>query len=72
MEEKKDSLEIPFVAHEASMQRMERANRRLWILVILLIVAFVIHVLLPTEVIDEENQEADADNGSNITQKIEK
>ena len=32
---------IPFIAHEYSMSRMERTIKRLWIVVILLIVTFV-------------------------------
>ena len=30
--------QIPFVAHEADMTRMERTNRRVWILCIILII----------------------------------
>lgn len=30
--------QIPFVAHESDMVRMERTNRRIWILCIILIV----------------------------------
>lgn len=34
-----DQNNIPFVAHEADMTRMERINRRVWILCIILVVA---------------------------------
>lgn len=33
--------QIPFVAHEADMTRMERVVRRLWILCIILVLALV-------------------------------
>lgn len=33
--------QIPYIAHEADMTRMERMNRRLWILAIILIVALI-------------------------------
>ena len=70
--ENKDN--IPFVAHEADMSRMERTNKRLWIIVIVLIA-----VLLGTngawlwyesqfEYITEEtiqNVDQDAENGEN-------
>ena len=32
---------IPYFAHEGEMSRMERANKRLWIIVIILIVALI-------------------------------
>ena len=37
-ERKMDEIKIPYIAHEAGMARLERANRRLWILCIILIV----------------------------------
>ena len=36
-----DCAMIPYFAHEGEMARMERANKRLWIVVILLIVCLV-------------------------------
>lgn len=33
-----DEIKIPYISHEAGMARQERANRRLWILCIILIV----------------------------------
>lgn len=35
-------LKIPYAVHEGDMARMERANRRLWILCILLFLALVV------------------------------
>lgn len=32
---------IPYFAHEGDMSRMERANKRLWIVILILIVALV-------------------------------
>ena len=36
-----EPMNIPFVAHEAAMSRFERANKRLWIVIILLIILLV-------------------------------
>ena len=41
MEEKKDVLEVSFLAFEASQSRMERINRRMFILILALIIALV-------------------------------
>lgn len=69
MEENKNIVEIPFVAHESAMQRMERANRRLWITILVMIVGFMIYLFLPSDISDN-SQEATADNESHIEQKI--
>lgn len=37
----RDAAMIPYFAHEGEMARMERANKRLWIALILLIVCLV-------------------------------
>ena len=44
---------IPFVAHESAMNRMERANKRLWIIIIVLIIGIFTYFLLPNEIIEE-------------------
>lgn len=36
---KNDVVEIPYFAHEGDMNRLERANKRLWIVVLVLIFA---------------------------------
>ena len=36
-----NDAQIPFFAHESAMSRMERANKRLWIIVLILILALV-------------------------------
>ena len=36
-----DEKMIPYFAHEGDMSRMERANKRLWIVILILIVALV-------------------------------
>lgn len=62
---------IPFVAHESSMQRMERANKRLWIVIIVMFVCFFIYLMAPNEIIDENTQTAtDIDNSSEVYQTI--
>lgn len=41
--EKKKSLEpVPYIVHEAAMARQERNNKRLWIVVIILIAALIL------------------------------
>lgn len=62
---------IPFVAHESSMQRMERANKRLWIVIIVMFVCFFIYLMVPNEIADEENTQtvSEIDN-SEIHQNI--
>ena len=39
--EMKDSVSIPYFAHEGDMNRLERANKRMFILIIILIVALI-------------------------------
>lgn len=36
-----DERMIPYFSHEGDMARMERANKRLWIVILVLIIAFV-------------------------------
>ena len=36
-----DEKMIPYFSHEGDMARMERANKRLWIIILVLIVALV-------------------------------
>lgn len=36
-----DERNIPYFVHEGDMTRMERANKRLWIVILILIVALV-------------------------------
>lgn len=36
-----EPINIPYIAHEAAMSRLERSNRRLWIVVLVLIVMLV-------------------------------
>ena len=60
---------IPFVAHESAMNRMERANKRLWIVIIVLILCIFTYFLLPTEIV-EDTQTVDNVNESEIHQTI--
>lgn len=39
--DEQDTVMIPYFAHEGEMSRMERANKRLWIVIIILIVCLV-------------------------------
>jgi len=66
---KDDILMIPFVAHESAMNRMERANRRLWVVIILMFFGMMIYFLLPNEVI-EESQNIEDITSSEIHQTI--
>lgn len=63
--EEKDIVMIPFVAHESAMNRMERANKRLWIAIIVMIIAFFIYLLVPSEVVEETTSEQQIDNVGN-------
>lgn len=39
--ENKETAMIPYYAHEGGMARMERTNKRLWIIILVLIIALV-------------------------------
>lgn len=62
---------VPYLVHEGSMVRMERTNRRQWILIILLIVALIatnsawIYYESQMEAVTVE-QEAEADGESTV------
>lgn len=74
----KELVTIPFVAHESSMNRMERANKKLTIIAIIeLIIIFLmfgcvmVYFYLPTEVTADEISQNIADiDDSNISQSI--
>ena len=68
---KKDEIiMIPFVTHESAMNRMERANRRLWIVIILMFIGMLIYFLLPNEVVEDTQTVDDTTNNGEITQTI--
>lgn len=63
---------VPYIAHEASMARMERTIKRLWILLIILSAmlvatngAWIWHEAQFEDVVTTIEAEQDADNGSN-------
>ena len=60
---------IPFVAHESAMNRMERANRRLWIVILVMFIGMMIYFFLPIETI-EDTQTVDNTTNSEIHQSI--
>lgn len=68
-----DPVMIPYFAHEGEMARAERLNKRLWILILILVVALIgsnagwiiYESQYQTEVYTEESYEATADGGSN-------
>lgn len=64
-----DVVMIPFVAHESAMNRMERANKRLWIVILVMFISMMIYFLLPTETI-EDTQTVDNTTNSEIHQSI--
>lgn len=67
----KEILTIPFVAHESAMNRMEKANKRLWIIIIVMFIGMLTYLLLPTEVTTEETSQSVEDTSdSEITQTI--
>ena len=62
---------IPFVAHESAMNRMERTNKRLWIVILIMFIGMMIYFLLPTEATEEEtNQNVENTENSEIHQSI--
>lgn len=63
---KKDEVVmIPFVAHESAMNRMERANKRLWIVIIIMFVGMLIYFLTPNEVVEETTSTQDVSDITN-------
>ena len=70
MEKQKEVVMIPFVAHESAMNRMERANRRLWLIIIIMFIGILIYFLLPTETVEETTQSANDVNSSEVNQSI--
>lgn len=69
---------VPFVAHESAMNRMERANKRLWITnivlistILLIVGGFITYLLIPNEIIQEgASQEVSEITNSQINQSI--
>lgn len=75
--ENKEIVSIPFVAHESDMNRMERVNKRLNIIVIiesiiilLMFTGIMIYFYLPSEVIEENSQDVSEITNSEINQTI--
>ena len=75
--ENKEIVSIPFVAHESDMNRMERVNKRLNIIVIiesiiilLMFAGIMIYFYLPSEVIEENSQDVSEITNSDINQTI--
>jgi len=71
----KEIVEVPFVAHESAMNRMERTNKRLGIIaiielvvILLMFAGIMIYFYLPTEV--ETSQSANDIENSEINQNI--
>ena len=74
--DKKDRpLEVPYIVHESTVDRLERAAKRLWILCIVIFIAFVASnafwIWYDKQYSDivttqEVSQEATADGNSNI------
>ena len=75
--ENKEIVSIPFVAHESDMNRMERVNKRLNIIIIiesiiilLMFTGIMIYFYLPSEVIEENSQDVSEITNSEINQTI--
>ena len=67
-----DTAVIPYFAHEGEMNRMERSNKRLWIVIIILIVALLGTnagwLIYESQFVEEtvtESYSAEADGNSN-------
>lgn len=61
---------IPFVAHESAMNRMERANKRLWLVIIIMIICMFVYFLLPTEIEETNTQDVSEITDSEVHQTI--
>ena len=65
------ALPVPFQTHQADMARMERANRRLWILCLVMLALFVVSnaiwIWRETQYVDEvtETIETSTEGGGN-------
>ena len=69
--ENKEIAMIPFVAHESAMNRMERANKRLFIIIIVMFVGMLIYLLLPSEIVEDVSTQSVEDiTESEIHQNI--
>lgn len=73
---KKEIVEVPFVAHESAMNRMERTNKRLGIIaiielvvILLMFAGIMIYFYLPTEV-EEVTQDVNDIHESQINQNV--
>lgn len=73
---KKEIVEVPFVAHESAMNRMERTNKRLSIIaivelvvILLMFAGIMIYFYLPTEV-EEVTQDVNDIHESQINQNV--
>ena len=73
----KEIVSIRFVAHESDINRMERVNKRLDIIVIiesiiilLMFTGIMIYFYLPSEVIEENSQDVSEITNSEINQTI--
>lgn len=73
----KDIVNIPFVAHESAMNRMERTNKRLGIIAIVELVVILvmfagimIYFYLPTEVEESTTQNVNDIQDSEINQSV--
>lgn len=77
---KKEIVEVPFVAHESAMNRMERTNKRLSIIaiielvvILLMFAGIMIYFYLPTEVEEtttSNSQDVSEIENSDINQSI--
>lgn len=70
-------INIPFVAHEAAMNRMERANKRMQIIaicellvIILMFSGIMLYFYMPNEVAETTEQNVADVNDSEINQNI--
>jgi len=76
-EKKKTAEPVPYIAHESAMARQERTNKRLWIVVIILIAALILSNAAWiyresqfTDEVQEVTQDVDTGNGDAIVTGI--
>ena len=70
-------VNIPFVAHEAAMNRMERANKRVQIIalcelavILAMFVGIMVYFYMPNEITETSEQKVSDINDSEINQTI--
>lgn len=63
-----DNKDVPYIVHEGDMARMERSNRRLWIVILVLIVIVIVSNIAW---LCYENSMEDVTTTNEVTQELD-